>query len=280
MNLLKPPIFYSGFILELILVLFIMTTQLNYKISGEGIPFVFQHGLASNLGQPQGLLSAIKGVKLISIDCPGHGDSPLAEPATPSFNFYAQQILDLMDQLKVRKAIFGGISMGAGIALNITLKSPERVSGLVLVRPAWLDQGSPGNLKILLAAAKAIQDRDKPGFMNRTDFQEIQKALPKVAESILGVFGPEQRPELPIVIENMVKDRAFDDLNSLNTIDRPCLIIGSDDDPLHPFDMAESIHQQIRSSELSKIVSRYIDDEQHRLYVNKLVTNFIKIYEK
>jgi pimeloyl-ACP methyl ester carboxylesterase len=257
-----------------------MTTQPNYKISGEGVPFIFQHGLASNLGQPQGLLSAIKGVKLISIDCPGHGASTLPESTLPTFNFYVQQILDLMDKLGVKKAIWGGISMGAGISLNAALRYPDRVAGLVLVRPAWLDQGSPENLKILLAAAKAIKDRNKPGFMKRTDFQKIQKALPKVAESILGVFGPQQRPELPIVIENMVKDRAFDDLSSLNTIDKPCLVIGSDDDPLHPFDMAETIHQRIKRSELSKIVSRYIDDEQHSLYVNKLVTNFKKIYEK
>ena len=92
-----------------------MQTQLVYQSSGEGTPFHFQHGLGSNLAQPQGLLANLEGIQLISMDCPGHGAAALTSNASPSFAYYSQQLIQLMDHLQIPAAIFGGISMGAGI---------------------------------------------------------------------------------------------------------------------------------------------------------------------
>jgi pimeloyl-ACP methyl ester carboxylesterase len=53
-----------------------------------------------------------------------------------------------MDYLRLPQAIVGGISMGAAVALNFTLRFPERVLGLILSRPAWLDGPLPSNVRI------------------------------------------------------------------------------------------------------------------------------------
>ena len=84
-----------------------MQPTINYKISGEGFPFIFQHGLGSNLTQAQSLLGGQEKVQLISMDCPGHGDTPLRLSNPPSFNFYADEVIRLMEHLKIEKAIFG-----------------------------------------------------------------------------------------------------------------------------------------------------------------------------
>ena len=51
--------------------------------------------------------------------------------------------------------------MGAGIALNFTLRHPERVLGLVLSRPAWLDAPNPAfeGLKPLEVIERGQVDR-------------------------------------------------------------------------------------------------------------------------
>ncbi|MEZ5040160.1 MAG: alpha/beta hydrolase [Saprospiraceae bacterium] len=253
-----------------------MQFPFHYKSTGNGIPFHFQHGLGSNLQQPQALLAGLEKVQLISMDCPGHGEAPLIESTPPSFNHYADQLLALMDELKVEKAIFGGISMGAGISLNVALRYPERVKALVLIRPAWLDQGSPENLAILLEAAPFIgQKNGLATFEQRPNFKRIQQLLPNAAQSVLGVFAPTQRAEIPLVLENMIKDRPFSDLKALENIHHPCLIIGNEDDPLHPIDMAERIHQCISGSQCVNVISRYVDDAQHGAAVNQLVSKFI-----
>lgn len=253
-----------------------MQTQLSYRNSGEGIPFHFQHGLGSNLAQPQGLLAGLEGVQLISMDCPGHGSAPLEPSIRPSFAFYTSQLIQLMDRLEISEAIFGGISMGAGISTYMAIHHPERVRGLVLVRPAWLDSGSPDNLKILLTAADYIDSaKDMDGFKQEAEFKTIQQHIPSAAQSVLGVFADTQRAEISTVLRAMVEDHPFDRMDLLNEIKVPTLVIGNEDDPLHPYSMAEAMQEHIPNSHLEKVISRYIDDAQHRQIVHKTVSKFI-----
>lgn len=258
-----------------------MDFRINYHCQGQGVPFIFQHGLASNLDQPQKLLAGIGNIKLISMDCPGHGSSPLPKNTQPSFRFYADQLMILMEILKVKKAILGGISMGAGIALNTALRYPDKVSALVLVRPAWLDRGKPENLEILLEASRYINlQNGLQEFSGGNSMRTLQEKLPLAAQSVLGVFDPSQREEISLVLESMVKDHPFDNLSALDHIDIPCLIIGNEDDPLHPLELAEQIHQHIPGSQMHQIISRYLDDVQHGVAINKIVSKFINNHEK
>jgi pimeloyl-ACP methyl ester carboxylesterase len=39
----------------------------------SGRPFVFQHGLGGDVSQPAGVFSPPSGVRLLSLDCRGHG---------------------------------------------------------------------------------------------------------------------------------------------------------------------------------------------------------------
>lgn len=253
-----------------------MQTQLSFRSSGEGTPFHFQHGLGSNLAQPQGLLAELEGVQLISMDCPGHGSAPLEPSTLPSFAYYANQLIQLMDQLEISQAVFGGISMGAGISTYMAINHPERVRALVLVRPAWLDASSPDNLKILLTAADYIDaGKDVDGFRQEAKFQAIQQSIPNAAQSVLGVFADGQRGEISTVLRAMVEDRPFERIDLLHGINVPTLVIGNEDDPLHPYSMAEAMHEHIPNSHLEKVISRYIDDAQHRQIVHKTVSKFI-----
>ena len=250
----------------------------NYLIKGQGIPFVFQHGLGSNLNQTPSLLQGLDDVQLISMDMPGHGKTPLPQDTRPSFDFYADQAILLMQKLGIKKPILGGISMGAGIALNIAIRFPEKLSGLVLIRPAWLDQNSPENLEILIDASKYIQEKNgKETFMQIPKFERIRDRLPNAGQSILGVFDPTQRSEIPLVLKSMISDCPFNNLELLKQIEVPCMVVGNENDPLHPYVMAQKIHENIPSSKLHKVISRYIDDVQHK---NSIKKTSYKIYHR
>jgi len=249
---------------------------MHYLISGQGQPFIFQHGLSSNLQQAQQILSGLENIQLVSMDCPGHGQAPLPEGQLPSFGYYVDQVLRLMDHLSIEQTMVGGISMGSGIALQLALRAPERVKALVLVRPAWLDQKHPDTLHILAEAAKYLrQNEGLKHFKQRPDFQEIAQSLPKAAESILGVFAETQGPKISTVLESMVRDRSFASMQALEEIQQPCLILANEDDPLHPYSMAESIQKRLPNSRLERVISRYVDNDQHNKEVFQLVSKFI-----
>lgn len=253
-----------------------MSFKYNCYQGGEGMSLVFQHGLTANVKQIIGLLGGLDGVELAVMDCPGHGLSSLGN-FTPSFNNYADQVIDYMGHLGLGSAVIGGLSMGSGIALNICLRFPDRVKALILHRPAWLDSVDPQNLMILKEAAPFIGavEGDKK-FKTSDSYLHIEGKYPKAARSVMGIFADSQQSELPTVINSLVGDSPFDNIKSLNDINVPCLILGNEDDPLHPFEMAEVIHGNISRSILKKITSRYIDGDLHRKQVRENILNFIK----
>lgn len=252
-----------------------MNPNLNFISQGAGIPLVFQHGLTANVNQTVNLLGGLEGIHLLSIDCPGHGLTDLPKDYIPSFDHYADELIGFLDQHGIEQAVFGGISMGSGIAVNIALRYPDKVRALILLRPAWLDQPNPENLRVLLPAAELLK---KSG--GEEQFRQLQEyksiSLPAVAQSILGVFSKDQQPGLAKVIRHMVGDRPFDDMEELKKINTPCLVLGNDDDPLHPYNMAEKIHESIEGSVLRKLTSRYIADDLHQMQVRKAIKELIQ----
>ena len=105
-----------------------------YEDAGQGPAAVLVHGHSADLRlwevQVPALVEA--GYRVIRYDVRGHGQSN-APPSGYTWESYALDLRDLLDNLCVSKAHVVGLSMGGGIALQFALDFPERVSSLVPV---------------------------------------------------------------------------------------------------------------------------------------------------
>jgi 4,5:9,10-diseco-3-hydroxy-5,9,17-trioxoandrosta-1(10),2-diene-4-oate hydrolase len=72
------------------------------------------------------------------IELPGFGLAPALRKADARFTQLADLVLHVVGTLGVERALFLGHSLGGGIALQIALRRPAAVEGLVLVAPAGL----------------------------------------------------------------------------------------------------------------------------------------------
>ena len=130
----------------------------HYQSDGFGVPFFFEHGLGADVTQPFALFRAPGGIRLLGFDCRAHGQTrPVGPPEKISLAAYADDLLALMDHLRIEKAVVGGISMGAAVALNFALRYPKRVLGLVLHRPAWLDAPRRDNVAVFTVMAGLLR---------------------------------------------------------------------------------------------------------------------------
>jgi pimeloyl-ACP methyl ester carboxylesterase len=77
---------------------------------------------------------------VISLNARGHAPSSDIDPAAATFDTFADDVIALADQLELARFVVGGISLGAGTALNLAIRYPGRVIALALCRPAWLDR--------------------------------------------------------------------------------------------------------------------------------------------
>ena len=99
-----------------------------YLDSGEGPPVILIHGLGGSMWHWEHQQVALaRSCRIITPDLLGAGLSEKPErPYTPTF------LLDtfraFMDNLNIQKAALIGSSMGAGIAIGMSLKYPARVT--------------------------------------------------------------------------------------------------------------------------------------------------------
>jgi pimeloyl-ACP methyl ester carboxylesterase len=94
-------------------------------------PVLLLHGGFGNSSYFGKLIPALAahGYRVIAMDSPGHGRSTL--PAGPlTYHRMAEDVIGLLDRLKVSKVYLVGWSDGGVIGLDIALNHPERLAGL------------------------------------------------------------------------------------------------------------------------------------------------------
>lgn len=107
--------------------------QLAYQDKGKGRAIVLIHGFLANGDLWKAFSSRLsKNYRLIIPDLAGHGDSA-ALGYVHSMELLAESIQSLLQELKIRKAIFVGHSLGAYVALAFAEKKPDQVLGLLLI---------------------------------------------------------------------------------------------------------------------------------------------------
>lgn len=101
----------------------------------SGPSVVLLHGLGSSSADWPEQQAALQGdYRVIAVDLPGHGASPL--PAGPlTVEAMAGAVAALLETLDPGPAHVLGLSLGACVALRLALAAPARVRSLTLVNP-------------------------------------------------------------------------------------------------------------------------------------------------
>jgi 3-oxoadipate enol-lactonase len=108
--------------------------ETNYEIHGkEGAPWLtFSHSLACSLRMWDGQIEAFKDrFRILAYDTRGHGASE-APNGPYTLDMLAEDLRQLLEQLRIKKTSFVGLSMGGMIGQTLALKNPELLDRVVL----------------------------------------------------------------------------------------------------------------------------------------------------
>src|SRR5437588_10855897 len=106
-------------------------------------PVILLHGLllSQEMHKPLAEDLAARGNRAITVDLLGHGASDRPRDMWRySMAFYGEQVVALMDHLRIDQAVVMGASLGANAALEVAAGKPDRLRGLVVEMPV-LDHG-------------------------------------------------------------------------------------------------------------------------------------------
>ena len=111
--------------------------KIHYEDLGGGAPCVLVHGFASNAKHNWGVTGWLDLLavdhRVVALDCRGHGlsDKP-DERAAYSGTSMEDDVIRLMDNLGIGRALLMGYSMGGRISMGLLVRYPERFRAVVL----------------------------------------------------------------------------------------------------------------------------------------------------
>lgn len=171
----------------------IKSDLLFYKDEGSGPVLVLLHGFTENMGIWDGFARQLRTqFRVIRIDLPGHGKSrSLAKIHT--MEMMAGAVKDVLSQLKIRKCVMIGHSMGGYVTLSFASKYSSMLRGFGLFHSQA--EGELKEMMITRDRTIAIIRENRYNFLNqfipdlfaphnRVKYAKEIKALQDSAESI------------------------------------------------------------------------------------------------
>lgn len=210
---------------------------------------IFIHGFPLNKSMWNKQVEILKeNYRVIAYDIRGHGNTDAGNDNF-SIELFVNDLLNLMDTLKIEKTILCGFSMGGYIALNAIENYPERFIALLLC-----DTNCKNDMpEAIEKRMKAIESIKEKGLERYTE------------ESLKKLFAPisftKHIEEIAIVREMIMKtskQSLFRTLHALiertetctklHEIKVPVLIMVGKEDEITPPDVALLMHEKIKDS--------------------------------
>ncbi len=125
--------------------------KIHYWVEGKGEPVVLVHGFIAtgqlNWAGPGVVKALAKDYRVIVLDNRGHGKSDKPHDPKKYGAEMAEDVVRLLDHLKIDKAHIVGYSMGGLITQKLLEKHPERCRTAVIAGAGWLRPGDEDQLR-------------------------------------------------------------------------------------------------------------------------------------
>ncbi|UCX04604.1 alpha/beta hydrolase [Shewanella glacialimarina] len=234
--------------------------QLHLRDEGprdDAIPIVLLHGTSSSLHTWDGWVNALKDDRrVIRFDLPAFGLTGPTLDNNYSIENYSRIVIEVLDKLKVDRAILVGNSLGGYVSWATAVFYPDRVAQLVLIDSS----GYPFQAESIPIGFRIASTP----ILNKLMQQVLPRGL--VESSVKNVYGN------PDLVSPELVDRYFDlttragnrqalaDLlpklrsgqlvSRLSELKLPTLIIWGEQDRLIPPEIADQFHHDIIGSQL------------------------------
>jgi sigma-B regulation protein RsbQ len=232
-------------------------TRNNVHVSGQGTrPMIFAHGFGCDQNMWRFVTPAFEEeYRIVLYDHVGAGHSDLSAYSREkygSLHGYAQDLLEICDELDLQDVIFVGHSVSSMIGVLAAIEAPERFLRLVLVGP------SPCY----------VNDDEYQGGFGRNDIDELMESLDAnhlgwSAAMAPAIMGNPDRPELgeeltnsfcrtdPEIAKHFAQVTFLSDNRAdLSKVRVPSLILQCSDDIIAPESVGRYVHANLAKSTL------------------------------
>jgi 3-oxoadipate enol-lactonase len=239
----------------------------------SGLPVVFVHGFPFSHAM-------WNTYRTLAYDIRGHGKTEAGD-GQYTIELFVDDLIEVLDDGKIGKAVFVGLSMGGYILLRLHERQPERFTGLVLCDTR--SEADTDEAKIRRAGSIVAVKRDgmkafAQNFVRSVFAAETIEKRPETVKFITSII--ENNPPLGVAGTLLALASRTDTTQSLGSISVPTMILVGERDALTPVASAEALKQRIRGSELHVIphAAHMSNLENPEVFNMRLIEFLNKIY--
>ncbi|GJG87529.1 alpha/beta hydrolase [Gemmatimonadetes bacterium T265] len=242
-------------------------TRLAVHETGAGAATVFQHGLCGDARQPYELFPHRAGRRLVTLECRAHGESATGPEDAFSIARFADDLAGFMDAERLGRAVVGGVSMGAAVALRLAVRRPDLVRALVLVRPAWVADAAPANMRPNAEAGRLLAHhppgRARALFEASGTAARLAADAPDNLASLRGLFSREPAAVTAALLRAIAADGPGLTEGEVAAVRVPALVVGCGRDVVHPLATAERLAALLPHPRLVRVTPKGDDRRRH-----------------
>jgi pimeloyl-ACP methyl ester carboxylesterase len=244
----------------------------------SSVPIVFIHGFPFDKTSWNNQIEFFsKSFRVIAYDIRGFGQSTAGDQEA-SIDLFANDLIHLLDVLKIEKAIVCGLSMGGYIVLNAVNRFPQRFVAIILANTQCLADSSETKVKRFDTINKLKQNGKvafAEGFINQAFFEETiveQKKMVQHAKQVILETSTNS-----IISGLKALAGRSENCSILQNIQVPSLIIsGKHDQIIDPIE-SEYLNTSISKSSIGLIdKAAHLSNLDQPLAFNHQIFNFLK----
>ncbi|WP_092630396.1 alpha/beta fold hydrolase [Actinopolyspora mzabensis] len=225
---------------------------MHYVESGVGTPLVLLHAFPVDARMWQGVRTELEEhVRVLAPDQRGMGQPSSWEAATteltsddpqrsvpeePDLETVAEDVLALLDRLRLRRVYVVGCSMGGYVAMAMARKAPERLEGLILAdTKAEADSAEQRDNRLRIADRAEregtmgwLAENTLPGILGETTRQRRGSVVEQARELV------EQQPPAAVAWAQRAMANRPDSSETLRAYQGPALVLTGTEDTLSP----------------------------------------------
>ncbi len=247
---------------------------------GDGVPFIFQHGLCGSAAQTAEVVPDVAGIRPLTLESRGHGGSEAGDPSRFSIATFTDDVAALIGERHLAPAIVGGISMGAAIAMRLAALQPNAVRALIIARPAWVTSPAPANTRPyvevgeLLAKHPAAEARKL--FLASNTAKKLSTEAPDNLASLTGFFDRAPLDVTMHLLTRIAADGPGVTPADVARIACPVLIIGHGQDLAHPLAACQELATLIPRAKMVEITPKARDKAAYTSDFKAALAAFLK----
>ena len=252
-------------------------TYYLFNKKDQKTPIVFVHGvgLTHEIWQPQ--LNFFKEHTTLTYDILGHGKSTLKKEII-SFNDFSNQIIELIDELKIDQIHLIGFSIGSLIARNFATRFSERLKSLTLLGSIYKrsnEQQKIVNQRFEQAKSELKLSRQA---LKRWFTDKYLENNPDIYEKISSILSSNNMANFLKVYELFVKHKNDENFSKIKV---STLIMTGEFDIGSTVEMSRELNKIINNSRLSIIKNgKHLCSIECADEVNLKIKNFIDTNDK